>query len=83
MPSGRHRTRLGIVAMIMFLDLLGFGVIIPLMPHFARSSGATPPAYGLPATSYSLMQFLFVPVRGRLNDRVGRRPVRLISTFSI
>jgi MFS family permease len=79
MPSGRHRTSLGIVAMTMFLDLLGFGIIIPLMPHFARSFGATPLAYGLLAASYSLMQFLFVPVWGRLSDRVGRRPVLLIS----
>jgi MFS transporter, DHA1 family, tetracycline resistance protein len=75
----RHRTSLGIVALTMFLDLLGFGIIIPLMPHFARSFGATPLAYGLLGASYSLMQFLFVPVWGRLSDRVGRRPVLLIS----
>jgi DHA1 family tetracycline resistance protein-like MFS transporter len=79
MPSDRHRTHLWIVAMTMFLDLLGFGIIIPLMPHFARTFGATPLAYGLLAASYSLMQFLFVPVWGRLSDRVGRRPVLLIS----
>lgn len=79
MPSDRQRIRLWIVAMTMFLDLLGFGIIIPLMPHFARSFGATPLAYGMLAASYSLMQFLFVPVWGRLSDRVGRRPILLIS----
>jgi MFS transporter, DHA1 family, tetracycline resistance protein len=79
MPIDRRRASLGIVAMTMFLDLLGFGIIIPLMPHFARTFGATPLAYGLLAASYSLMQFLFVPVWGRLSDRVGRRPVLLIS----
>lgn len=79
MSSDRHRTRLGIVALTMFLDLLGFGIIIPLMPRFAESFGATPLAYGLLGASYSLMQFLFVPVWGRLSDRVGRRPILLIS----
>ncbi len=79
MPLDRRRASLSIVALTMFLDLLGFGIIIPLMPHFARTFGATPLAYGLLAASYSLMQFLFVPVWGRLSDRVGRRPILLVS----
>ena len=79
MSSSAHRTRLGIVALTIFLDLLGFGIIIPLMPHYAEAFGASPFAYGLLAASYSLMQFLFVPIWGRLSDRVGRRPVLLLS----
>lgn len=79
MPDAPRRTRLGIVALTIFLDLLGFGIIIPLMPHFAETFGATPLLYGLLAASYSLMQFLFVPIWGRLSDRLGRRPILLIS----
>jgi MFS transporter, DHA1 family, tetracycline resistance protein len=75
----QHRTRLGIVALTIFLDLLGFGIIIPLMPQYAESYGAGPLQIGLLMSCYSLMQFLFVPVWGRLSDRVGRRPILLIS----
>ncbi len=79
-PAERaRRSRLGIVALTVFLDLLGFGIIIPLMPHYAESMGASPFLYGLLAASYSLMQFFFVPVWGRLSDRVGRRPILLLS----
>lgn len=79
MLAAQNRARLGIVALTIFLDLLGFGIIIPLMPHFAETFGATPFVYGLLAASYSLMQFLFVPVWGRLSDRLGRRPILLVS----
>lgn len=79
MRRREQRTRLSVVALTIFLDLLGFGIIIPLMPQYAESYGAQPFTYGLLAASYSLMQFLFVPVWGRLSDRIGRRPVLLIS----
>jgi MFS transporter, DHA1 family, tetracycline resistance protein len=77
--EGGRRVRLGIVALTIFLDLLGFGIMIPLMPQYAESYGARPFQIGLLMSSYSLMQFLFVPVWGRLSDRFGRRPVLLVS----
>lgn len=61
------------------LDLLGFGIIIPIQPFFAQHFGASPALVTLLSASYSLMQFLFVPFWGRLSDRIGRRPVILSS----
>lgn len=61
------------------LDLLGFGLIIPIQPFYAESFGATPTVVTWLGASYSLMQFLFVPFWGRMSDRIGRRPVILLS----
>jgi len=63
----------------MFLDLVGFGIIIPIQPFFAENFGASPTLITLLGGSFSLMQFIFVPSWGRLSDRIGRRPVMLIS----
>jgi MFS family permease len=62
-----------------FIDLLGFGLTIPLLPFYAQRYGATAVEVSLLFSSFSLMGFLFVPVWGELSDRVGRRPVLLIS----
>lgn len=72
---------LKIVFFTVFLDLIGFGIIIPIQPFFAESLGAAPSVVTLLGASFSLMQFLFAPVWGRLSDRVGRRPVMLVSIF--
>jgi MFS transporter, DHA1 family, tetracycline resistance protein len=70
-----------IVFVTVFIDLLGFGIIIPLMPFYAETFGATALTVGLLMTSFSLMQFVFAPFWGRLSDRIGRRPVILIGLF--
>jgi DHA1 family tetracycline resistance protein-like MFS transporter len=70
-----------IIFLTVFIDLLGFGIIIPLMPFYAETFGATAFTVGLLGTSFSLMQFIFAPFWGRLSDRVGRRPVILIGLF--
>jgi multidrug resistance protein len=67
-----------IVFVTVFIDLLGFGIIIPLLPFYAETFGATAFTVGLLATSFSLMQFIFAPIWGRLSDRVGRRPIILL-----
>ena len=67
-----------IVFVTVFIDLLGFGIIIPLLPFYAESFGASAFVVGMLGTSFSLMQFLFSPLWGRLSDRVGRRPIILI-----
>jgi MFS transporter, DHA1 family, tetracycline resistance protein len=64
-----------------FLDLLGFGIIIPILPLFARELGATDLIIGLIAGVYSFMQFGFSSFWGGLSDRIGRRQVILISTW--
>jgi len=67
-----------IIFVTVFIDLLGFGIIIPLLPFYAESFGATALAIGLLGTSFSLMQFLFSPIWGRWSDRIGRKPIILI-----
>lgn len=70
-----------IIFVTVFIDLLGFGIIIPLMPFYAETFGANALTVGLLSTSFSLMQFLFAPFWGWLSDRIGRRPVILIGLF--
>ncbi len=63
----------------MFLDLLGFGIILPWLPYYAAELGASGVGLGFLFTSYSLAQLLGASVLGRLSDRMGRRPVLLLS----
>ena len=62
-----------------FIDLVGFGLIIPLLPMFGEKFGANAFTVGLLIMSYSLMQFIFMPIWGRLSDNIGRRPLLLSS----
>jgi DHA1 family tetracycline resistance protein-like MFS transporter len=64
---------------IVFIDLLGFGIIIPLLPFYGETYGASPAMVGLLMATYSLGQFVMAPIWGRLSDRIGRRPVLLIT----
>lgn len=73
------RSPLGIIFLTVFLDLVGFGIVLPLLPRFAATHQAAEWQIGLLMATYSLMQFFFSPVWGRLSDRIGRRPVLLIS----
>ncbi len=68
-----------LIFLTVFIDLIGFGIVIPLLPKFATHFGADAFTVGLLVMSYSLMQFFMTPVWGRLSDRIGRRPVLLIS----
>src|SRR4029079_9333578 len=74
-----RKASLGTLFLTVFLDLLGFGLVIPFLPGVARHLGASDLVATLPAVAYSLMQFLFIPVWGRLSDRIGRRPVLICS----
>src|SRR5690625_1518855 len=69
--------------MIMFLVMVGFGIIIPVLPFYAEELGASPLELGLLMAVYSFMQFLFAPMWGRISDRVGRKPVILIGIFGL
>lgn len=69
------------VFLIVVVDLLGLTIIIPLMPLYATSFGATPFIIGLLGASYPMMQFIGAPLLGRLSDRWGRRPILLASQF--
>src|SRR5262245_47907205 len=89
-PTARsNRSAMWIVFLVVFIDLLGFGRVLPRLPVFgdgyiaalipcgkdAKEGGAV---LGLLMASCSLMQFLFAPVWGRLSDRIGRRPILLM-----
>jgi MFS transporter, DHA1 family, tetracycline resistance protein len=72
---------LGIVFLTVFLDLVGFGIVIPLLPLYAEEFGASPIAVTGLVAVYSLMQFAFAPWWGQLSDRYGRRPILLVGLF--
>ena len=74
-------TPLIIIFVTIFIDLIGFGMVIPILPYYANTPpfNATPLDIGFLVASYSLMQFFFSPVLGRLSDRYGRRPILFIS----
>lgn len=74
---------LGAIFLILFLDILGFSLVLPFLAEEARTTFDTTPFVGtLLASIYSLMQFLFVPVWGRVSDRIGRRPVLMWSVLA-
>jgi len=75
------RSPLVVIFTTVFIDLVGFGIVIPVLPFYAEGSrfNATPRTVGLLFASYSLMQLIFAPILGRLSDKYGRRPVLLIS----
>lgn len=73
----RQKSQLAIIFFTVFLYLVGFGVVIPIVPILAENFGASPLEVGLLLSVYSLMQFLFAPFWGRLSDRRGRRPILL------
>ena len=75
-----RKASLLVIFMTVFIDLIGFGIVLPVLPLYAKTYGAAGLIAGLIVASYSLMQFLFAPWWGRLSDRIGRRPVLLIST---
>ena len=75
------RSPLVVIFTTVFIDLVGFGIVIPVLPFYAEGSrfNATPRTVGLLFASYSVMQLIFSPILGRLSDKHGRRPVLLIS----
>lgn len=73
--------RLVAVFLVVFIGLLGFGIILPLLPYYAETFGASPTVVGLLTASYALAQLIGAPVLGRLSDRYGRRPILLLSSL--
>jgi multidrug resistance protein len=78
-PDPAARSPLAVIFMTVFLDLLGFGIVIPILPLYAETMHATKPQIGLLLAVYSMAQLVFSPIWGRLSDRHGRRPILLLS----
>ena len=79
--SGSTRTgSLLVIFLTVFIDLLGFGIVLPLLPLYADQYGTDPSGWviGMLMASFSIMQFLFAPIWGSLSDRVGRRPIIMV-----
>lgn len=76
----KNKSQLATIFLITFLNMIGFGIIIPLLPYYAGSFGASPGTIGILIGSYAAAQFAGSPVWGRLSDRFGRRSVLLITT---
>ena len=73
------RRPLLVIYLTIFVNLVGFGIIIPLLPFYAETFGASPLAIGLLFASFSIGQLIASPLLGELSDRYGRRPVLIFS----
>ncbi len=75
------RAQIGIIFLTIFIDLVGFGIVIPVLPRYAEHFGASPWQIGWLVGIFSLAQFVCSPLWGQLSDRIGRKPVLIISTI--
>ena len=72
----KNKSALSLIFLTVFIDLLGFGILIPILPAFAtKVLGVDEAAIGIAIASYSFIQFIFNPVLGKLSDKYGRKPV--------
>ncbi len=76
-PAGRKG--LAVLFSVIVVDLIGFGIVVPILPFWAERYGANGTELGILLASHAATQFLFAPVWGRLSDRIGRRPVMLVT----
>src|ERR671929_1027072 len=76
-----RRSPLLVIFITVFIDLIGFGIVIPVLPYYVEGTkfNASPRMVGLLFASYSVMQLIFTPILGRLSDRYGRRPILFLS----
>ena len=77
-PDRTSRSATAALFVTVVIDLIGFGIVLPLLPGYAARFAVSETSIGIVVGSFSLMQFLFAPWWGRLSDRIGRRPVILI-----
>ena len=76
-----NRKNTGILFFTMIVVMLGFGIVIPILPFYVESFGAGGAELGFLMATFALMQFFFSPIWGDLSDRYGRKPFLIIGTF--
>src|SRR5258705_231371 len=76
-PMPASRSRFAVIFFTVLIDLIGFGIVMPILPFYAKHFGAGGLAYGAVLGIYSFMQFVATALLGKLSDRIGRRPVLL------
>lgn len=76
-----NKSALATVFLVVVIDLLGFGIVLPLLPFYAQEFSASAVTIGLLYSVYSFMQLIFSPIWGSWSDRIGRRPIMLMSTL--
>ena len=69
----------GTIWVTVAVDLVGFGIVLPILPLYAEDFGASPAVIGVLVASFSVAQLLFAPIWGRVSDRIGRKPVLIVS----
>ena len=81
-PARFRLSPISVIVMTLFIDATGFGIIIPLLPFYSETFQAGSAALGILVASFSLMQFIFSPILGRISDNVGRKPILIISILT-
>jgi MFS family permease len=76
-PTEKSTRSLLVLFAVIIIDLIGFGIVVPILPYYAKSLNTSPATLGFLLAAYPAFQFLFSPIWGRLSDRVGRKPVML------
>lgn len=76
-PTVRPQRSLATLFGVIVVDLIAFGIVVPILPYYAKSLQTSPAVLGLLLAVYPALQFLFSPLWGGLSDRIGRRPVML------
>ena len=77
--ESQARPPLGVLFSVVVVDLVGFGIVVPILPFWAERFGASGAWLGILLASHAAAQFAFAPVWGKLSDRIGRRPVMLVT----
>lgn len=77
--ESQARPALGVLFSVIVVDLIGFGIVVPILPFWAERYGATGAWLGILLAGHAAAQFAFAPVWGKLSDRIGRRPVMLVT----
>jgi MFS family permease len=75
----RHRSTLPILFSVIIIDLIGFGIVLPILPFYAERFDASASTLGLLLSTHAALQFVFSPIWGRVSDRIGRRRVMLVT----